>query len=166
VSPRDKTQAKLYDAIHEFNKTACWPVLQHAQHRQYLAEHLANVLVPSWLHDRECRTAGEEIAHVLLMVGLFPPDWMDAYRTEVLVESKTGASTAPSFFQPGHTYTRRDDSTFRCIAVTTHPDSGERVAIGWHTDTAGWTFIDVRNINHWNHEYDGVEPPAESGEAQ
>ena len=67
---------------------------------------------------------------------------------------------APDFFQPGHSYTHRDGSTFRCVAVTTHPDGGERVAIGWHTDTAGWTFVGVRNINHWNHEYDGVEPPA------
>jgi hypothetical protein len=69
------------------------------------------------------------------------------------------------FFQPGHSYTHRDDSTFRCIAVTTHPDSGARVAVGWHIDTAGWTFIAVRDINHWNHEYDGVQPPVEDGEA-
>ena len=69
--------------------------------------------------------------------------------------------SAPDFFQPGHSYTHRDGSTFRCVAVTTHPDGGERVAIGWHTDTADWTFVGVRNINHWNHEYDGVEAPAD-----
>lgn len=76
------------------------------------------------------------------------------------------AATAPDFFQPGHSYTHRDGSTFRCVAVTTHPDGGERVALGWHTDTADWTFIGVRNINHWNHEYDGVQPPAEAGEVR
>ncbi|MGW5123246.1 hypothetical protein ACWEQ7_04125 [Streptomyces sp. NPDC004069] len=74
------------------------------------------------------------------------------------------AGNAPDFFQPGHSYTHRDGSTFRCVALTTHPDGSERVALGWHTDTAGWTFIGVRNINHWNHEYDGVQPPAEAGE--
>ncbi|MFF7880977.1 hypothetical protein ACH40F_08135 [Streptomyces sp. NPDC020794] len=74
------------------------------------------------------------------------------------------AAVAPDFFQPGHAYTHRDGSTFRCVAVTTHPDGGERVALGWHTDTADWTFVGVRNINHWNHEYDGVQPPAEAGE--
>lgn len=71
----------------------------------------------------------------------------------------------PDFFEPDHAYTHRDDSTFRCVAVTTHPDSGERVALGWHTDTADWTFVAVRNINHWNHEYDGVQAPAGTGEA-
>lgn len=86
MSPGDKTQARLYDAIHQFNETACWPALRHAQNRQYLAEHLANALVPSWLHERKAETAGEEIAHVLLMVGLMPSDWLDAYRDEVLAE--------------------------------------------------------------------------------
>ncbi|MCX5253544.1 hypothetical protein OOK27_05075 [Streptomyces canus] len=66
----------------------------------------------------------------------------------------------PDFFEPDHAYSHRDGSTFRCVAVTTHPDGGERVALGWHTDTADWTFVAVRNINHWTHEYDGVEPPA------
>jgi hypothetical protein len=75
------------------------------------------------------------------------------------------ASATPDFFQPEHSYTHLDGSTFRCVAVTTHPDGGERVALGWHTDTADWTFVGVRNINHWNHEYDGVQPPAEAGEA-
>jgi hypothetical protein len=83
-TPRDKTEAKLYDAIASFNETACWDILRLAQMRQYLAEHLANALVPSWLHERKCETAGEEIAHVLLMFGLFPPDWVDAFRAEVL----------------------------------------------------------------------------------
>ena len=75
-------------------------------------------------------------------------------------------ATVPDFFQPGHSYTHRDDSTFRCVAVTTHPGSGERVALGWHTDTADWTFVGVRNINHWTHEYDGVQAPTEAGEAR
>ncbi|MFE2712284.1 hypothetical protein ACFXKI_09905 [Streptomyces mirabilis] len=79
-------------------------------------------------------------------------------------EEEATADIVPDFFQPDHSYTHRDGSTFRCVAVTTHPDGGERVAIGWHTDTADWTFVGVRNINHWNHEYDGVQPPTEAGE--
>lgn len=36
----------------------------------------------------------------------------------------------PHFFQPGHTYT--DGSwIYRCDAVSTHPDTGDRTAIGW-----------------------------------
>ncbi|GGW15860.1 hypothetical protein GCM10018980_51190 [Streptomyces capoamus] len=87
MSPRDKTEASLYEAIDEFNRTACWPVLQYAQNRQYLAEHLANAMVPSWLRERKAETAGEEIAYVLLMFGLFPNDWLDAHRAEVLSEA-------------------------------------------------------------------------------
>lgn len=87
------------------------------------------------------------------------------YETEAREKSSPfGADATPDFFEPGHSYTHRDGSTFRCVAVTTHPDSGERVAIGWHTDTANWTFAGVRNINHWNHEYDGVTPANEGGE--
>jgi hypothetical protein len=70
---------------------------------------------------------------------------------------------APDFFEVGRTYTARDGSTFRCDAVTTHPDSGWRVALGWHTDTADWTFVAVRTIDHWNHEYN--QSPTEAGEA-
>lgn len=73
--------------------------------------------------------------------------------------NSNGDQPAPDFFQPGHSYTHRDGSTFRCVAVTTHPDSGKLVALGWHTDTADWTFVGVRNIDHWNHEYDGCQPP-------
>lgn len=69
---------------------------------------------------------------------------------------------APDFFQPGHAYTHRDGSDFRCVAVTTHPESGKQVALGWHTDTAGWTFVGVRNNDQWNHEYDGCKPPADT----
>lgn len=74
--------------------------------------------------------------------------------------------TTPDFFQPGHSYTHRNGSTFRCVADTTHPDSGWRVALGWITDTAGYTFADFKNIHHWNYEYDGVQPAAEAGERQ
>jgi len=85
-TPRDRTEAKLYNAIATFNATAHWDILRLAQMRQYLAEHLANALVPSWLHERKAETAGEEIAHVLLMVGLMPSDWLDAHRAEVLAD--------------------------------------------------------------------------------
>lgn len=35
---------RVYDSIGEFNEVACWGVLQSAQARRYLAEHLANDL--------------------------------------------------------------------------------------------------------------------------
>jgi hypothetical protein len=133
-TPRDKTEAKIYDALVSFNQTAQWNVLRLAQMRQYLAEHIANALVPTWLHERKAETAGEEIAHVLLMFGLFPDDWMNDYRAEVLAEEKTtpevGAAVTPGFFEVGRTYTS-GTWQFRCEAITPSPSTGEARALGW-----------------------------------
>ncbi|MET8377957.1 hypothetical protein [Streptomyces microflavus] len=41
ASDRNALEAKVYDSLVSFNGVACWPVLQLAQMRQYLAEHLA-----------------------------------------------------------------------------------------------------------------------------
>jgi hypothetical protein len=49
---------------------------------------------------------------------------------------------APDFFQPGTTYTNREnpqyDWRFRCDAVTTHPEDGERTALGWRHFRGEW----------------------------
>jgi hypothetical protein len=46
------------------------------------------------------------------------------------------------FFQPGHTYTDPNpteyDWQFRCDAVTVHPGTGERTALGWVWGLDGW----------------------------
>lgn len=71
------------------------------------------------------------------------------------------ATTAtPDFFQPGHGYTHRDGSDFLCVAVTVHPQTGERLAMGWRVDSWALHYPSTVGINQWNHEYDGVEPPA------
>ncbi|MEU8968101.1 hypothetical protein AB0D11_02300 [Streptomyces monashensis] len=45
---------------------------------------------------------------------------------------------APDFFQPDHTYLNtRLHWRFRCDAVTTHPDTGKHVAIGWSLFSPG-----------------------------
>jgi hypothetical protein len=68
--------------------------------------------------------------------------------------------TAPDFFQPGHGYTHRYGYDFLCVAVTTHPVTGERLAIGWHSEHGVPIAV---GINQWNHEYDGASPPADHG---
>lgn len=68
-------------------------------------------------------------------------------------------SRETDFFQPGHGYTHRDGTDFHCVAVATHPNTGGRLAIGWHTDVAGWAFLAHRDINAWRYEYDGFDPP-------
>ena len=82
-----------------------------------------------------------------------------ARRVEAVVNEALGV--VPDFFQPDRTYARRDGCTFQCFAITTHPDGGRRLAIGWLTDTADWTFLAQQNLGQWLHEYDCTEPPAE-----
>lgn len=84
MSPRDKTEAALRRALTSATGAPLLPLPKNTV--QHLAKHLANALVPSWLHKQEAETAGEEIAHVLLMVGLFPPDWVNAHAAEVRLE--------------------------------------------------------------------------------
>lgn len=55
---------------------------------------------------------------------------------------KTG--TAPDFYQPRYVYSypRYADGhnwKFRCDAITTHPDDGARVALGWRHWQGEWT---------------------------
>lgn len=40
------------------------------------------------------------------------------------------AGIEPTFFEPGRTY-QHSAWQFRCDAVTTHPESGQRAAFGW-----------------------------------
>ncbi|MFD8234064.1 hypothetical protein ACFV20_19550 [Streptomyces sp. NPDC059696] len=52
--------------------------------------------------------------------------------------------SAPDFFQPGRTYTHVDDGTdwkFRVDTVTTHPEDGERTALGWRHFRGEWEAI-------------------------
>lgn len=57
-------------------------------------------------------------------------------------EATAAAATAtPGFFQPGHTYTEISNITdwrFRCGSITTHPEDGERTAIGWRHFRGEW----------------------------
>lgn len=42
------------------------------------------------------------------------------------------------FCQPGHTYRDGSRWAFRCDVITTHPESGERVALGWCFFSGVW----------------------------
>lgn len=79
------------------------------------------------------------------------------------VEARALEGTDADFFQPGRTYTHRHGYDFLCVAVTTHPVTSERLAIGWHSEYGVPIAV---GINQWNHEYDGVEPPVAPEAAQ
>jgi hypothetical protein len=81
-------------------------------------------------------------------------------------QTGAGATQPADFFQPGHGYTHRSyGNDFHCVTVTTHPITGERLAMGWLSEHGEWHRPTVVGINQWNHEYDGVEPPT-GGDAQ
>ncbi len=51
------------------------------------------------------------------------------------------AATATPFFEPGRTYAEAGDTTdwrFRCDSITTHPEDGERTALGWRHFRGEW----------------------------
>lgn len=64
-------------------------------------------------------------------------------RAEQAGEKATGPVevSASDFFEPGHTYAYRDstDWRFRCDVVTTHPEDGERTALGRRRFQGVWS---------------------------
>jgi hypothetical protein len=68
---------------------------------------------------------------------------VELLNADVKEEASAQAPTAtPDFFQPGRTYTEPGDTTdwrFRCDAITTHPETGERTALGWRHFHGQWS---------------------------
>ncbi|MFD3310103.1 hypothetical protein [Streptomyces sp. NPDC058694] len=56
-------------------------------------------------------------------------------------DTATGGESTPDFFEVGRTYTEPGDTTdwkFRVDRVTTHPEDGERTALGWRHFHGEW----------------------------
>jgi hypothetical protein len=64
---------------------------------------------------------------------------------EAALESLRTLANGPDFFQPGYTYTDAEfpeyEWRFRCDTVTTHPEDGERTALGWRFFRGAWDAI-------------------------
>ncbi|MFJ4624293.1 hypothetical protein [Streptomyces sp. NPDC088812] len=74
---------------------------------------------------------------------------------------------APDFFQPGRTYASGDDDwRFRCDAVTTHPDDGERTALGWRHFRGEWEEYAYYEDDWDAHQFHGHIDVTEAGETQ
>ncbi|MEU3945401.1 hypothetical protein [Streptomyces sp. NPDC029526] len=72
------------------------------------------------------------------------------------------------FFQPGHTYTHVDDGTdwkFRVDTVTTHPEDGERTALGWRHFRGQWEPCAYGEDDYEIHLYVGTADVTEGGAA-
>lgn len=140
-----------------------------------------------FLADHDAERRAEVLAEAAAMAERFTEQWpdMDAMKADGIigpftavgrladqlremagkdtggaVQAPAGESTQPaSFFQPDHSYARRDGTTFQCFTVTTTPWNGRPLAVGWHTAADDITSIAWRGIDEWRHEYDGVQPP-------
>lgn len=75
------------------------------------------------------------------------------------VESEPCPDHAPDFFQPGHTY-RHSAWSFRCDSVTTDPDTGERVALGWFRFREQRWRPFAAGAEHWRDRWRDTPEPA------
>ncbi|MET9158265.1 hypothetical protein ABZX56_11105 [Streptomyces parvulus] len=76
------------------------------------------------------------------------------------VESEPCPDHAPDFFQAGHTY-RHTRWTFRVDVITTHPQSGERAALGWWWFGQGsWLKPFTADDDHWQSGWRDISHPA------
>lgn len=62
---------------------------------------------------------------------------------EIQERDRVKTSTAPDFYQPGYVYSYPRyadgyDWKFRCDGITTHPENGERIALGWRFFNGQW----------------------------
>ncbi|MFF5451828.1 hypothetical protein ACFY40_11385 [Streptomyces sp. NPDC012950] len=56
------------------------------------------------------------------------------------------SETAPDFFRPGQSY-KHGPWVFRCDTITTHPETGERRALGWfRTSENKWVTADSDQV--------------------
>ncbi|WP_033307393.1 hypothetical protein RFN58_07170 [Streptomyces iakyrus] len=112
--------------------------------RQFLARHDTHVRAEAAadVHRAELPTfpAGETPENVAKVVRA-----VDVRLAERGAEAPYGVekgteAAAPDFFQPGHTYSAANGTAwmFRVDVVTTHPEDGERTALGWRHFDGTW----------------------------
>jgi hypothetical protein len=56
----------------------------------------------------------------------------------------------PGFFEVDRTYAA-ERWQFQCLAVTSHPRTGEARAIGWYTSKTGLPSVEALNPDDWEH---------------
>jgi hypothetical protein len=77
------------------------------------------------------------------------------------------ATAALDFYQVGHTYTEPDGITdwkFRVDSITTHPEDGERTAIGWRRFRGEWDVYAYGEDDFEIHQHVGYIDTTEAGD--
>ncbi|MFD5975523.1 hypothetical protein [Streptomyces bacillaris] len=91
------------------------------------------------------------------------------HATLALAAATAPNDAQPDFYKPGHTYADPDpalhDWQFRCDTVTTHPEDGERTALGWRHFKGRWEPIAYGEDDYDLHGFVGTtdQPEAPRG---
>lgn len=166
------TEQKTYDAAvlaSKVDRGAVRAFLGTGHYRDAMDAHRVEVLTEAAAElDRIADTVEARVAeHYGPASGIGPGsaqmlrDAAGNVRYMARKDTREGESTtaAPDFFQPGHAYTHRNGSGFRCVTVTAHPNTGERRALGWIVRN-GWHEAGALDPDDWT-QYDGCEQPAD-----
>lgn len=83
-------------------------------------------------------------------------------------DDRDTADEAADFFRPGHTYVNAEfpehQWKFRCDSVTTHPEDGERTALGWRFFNGEWDAIAYGEADWEIHQLVGLADVTEGGD--
>lgn len=96
--------------------------------------------LPSHLHA--IGQAGSEYEQALYTAYQQAITEVARLQAETGADQPTAGEATPDFFQPGHTYadpSADNDWKFRVDTITTHPEDGERTALGWRHFRGEWT---------------------------
>jgi hypothetical protein len=98
--------------------------------QRLLAEHVTNAVAPL-------------VPYREVWDSSFPPGGRVCNICGQPVESEPCPDHAPDFYRPGYVYSYPRyadgyDWKFRCDAITTHPEDGERTALGWRFFKGEW----------------------------
>ena len=75
--------------------------------------------------------------------------------------------TQPDFYEVGHTYTDDEyDWKFRVDIITTHPENGERIALGWRFYKGQWAEMAYGEDSWEIHQIAGYTDITETGEGR
>jgi hypothetical protein len=132
------------------------------------AEQLVDAVVAEALAEKGLLPKADVVTWLVKKAREDTPVWQLASKVERgAVRPNNLRMLPPDFFEPGHSYTHRDGSDFQCVAVTAHPVTGQRLAMGWRSENDEWHRPTVCNLGQWLHEYDGVQAPdGTEGEAR
>ena len=111
----------------------------------------------------------DEEAMVTRRLGMRAAERVVRGMREETEQEPTASVQAPDFFQPGHTYTHIDDGTdwkFRVDTVTTHPEDGERTALGWRHFRGQWEAMAYDEDDYEIHLCVGLVDVTEGGESR